>query len=148
MHKGLRPMRGMIVALTLALASPTALAAAPQRVPMNMGAMTPMTEAALASHVGDWIYDADGSIVGSSSGCAALAKLSCMSARSSWGAISWLLYLSRNSVWSMAGSLYTTRLWHHWRPCRHCLSRRPVTAALPLNMREALSACSAAKSSL
>ena len=32
---------------------------------MNMGAMTPMTEAALASHVGEWIYDADGSIVGS-----------------------------------------------------------------------------------
>ena len=58
-------MRGMIVALTLALASSTALAAAPQRVPMNMGAMTPMTEAALASRVGDWIYDADGSIVGS-----------------------------------------------------------------------------------
>jgi hypothetical protein len=55
----------MIVALTLALASFTALAAAPQRVPMNMSAMTPMTEAVLASHVGDWIYDADGSIVGS-----------------------------------------------------------------------------------
>jgi hypothetical protein len=44
--------------------------------------MTPMTEAALASHVGDWIYDADGSIVGS------LERLRGMSAPSSWGAIS------------------------------------------------------------
>lgn len=58
-------MRGMIVALALAPASSTALAASPQRVPMNMGAMTPMTEAALASHVGEWIYDPDGSIIGS-----------------------------------------------------------------------------------
>ena len=141
-------MRGMIVALALALASSTALAAAPQRVPMNMGAMTPMTEAALASHVGDWIYDADGSIVGS------LERL--RGTREAVVHVS-TFFMGGNKLVVMpieklgvvdGRSLCTTRLLRHWRPCRHCLSRRPVSAALPLNMREALPACSAAKSSL
>jgi len=59
-------MRGIVLAFTIALASLTTLAAAPEHaVPMSMSSMKPMTEAALASHVGEWIYGADGSTVGS-----------------------------------------------------------------------------------
>jgi hypothetical protein len=58
-------MRRTAMALAIAFTSSTAFAATPQRIPMNMGSMRPITEAALPSHVGEWIYDADGSIVGS-----------------------------------------------------------------------------------
>jgi hypothetical protein len=42
------------------------LASAPaRRVPLDVGAMAPMTASALPSHVGEWIYDPDGEVVGS-----------------------------------------------------------------------------------
>jgi len=44
---------------------PVAAATAPHRVPLDMGAMAPMTVAGLPSHVGEWLYDPDGEVVGS-----------------------------------------------------------------------------------
>jgi hypothetical protein len=40
-------------------------AAEPARVPPDMARMAPMTDAELSKHVGEWLYDGDGMIVGS-----------------------------------------------------------------------------------
>jgi len=45
--------------------APSLASPPPRRVPMDMGAMTPMTASMLPSHVGEWIYDPDGEVVGS-----------------------------------------------------------------------------------
>lgn len=58
-------MRNALAIAAVVLASSGAFAAPPARVPMDMAHMTSMTDSELAKHVGEWLYDQDGTILGS-----------------------------------------------------------------------------------